>query len=226
MGHKINPIAFRLGQLYTWPSHWFARKQLYAKFLRQDVEIREFLTSKLKESGFERVEIERGINNLTLTIHAAKPGLIIGRSGVGVEELKKNIKNKFLKKNENLVLNIQEVEKQSLSARIVLLNMVADLEKRMPFRRVLKHALDKIGKAGAKGGKVWVSGRLNGADIARREVLSFGKIPLHNLRADIGYAFGEAQTIYGKLGVKVWIYKGEVFEKTAKNSQEQDIVKI
>lgn len=221
MGHKVHPTAFRLGNLYTWPSHWFARRNNYAKLLKQDVEIREFLRKELKESGLAKVDIERSVNALTLTIHAAKPGFIIGRGGSGVEDLKKKIKSKFLKK-ENLNLNIQEVEKPSLSAPVVLQFMVADLEKRIPFRRVLKQALEKLDKGGAQGGRVWVSGRLNGAEIARTEVLSFGKIPLHNLRADIDYAFGEAHTIYGKLGVKIWVYKGEIFKSGKASNQEKE----
>lgn len=213
MGHKVHPTILRIGQIYSWPSRWFARKNVYPKILRQDVEIRSFLRSRLKDAGFEKVLIERGINEITLTVYAAKPGFIIGRGGAGIEELKNLLKKKFLKKNDKLNLNIQEVERPLLSSPVVLLGMIADLEKRLPFRRVLKQALDKMEKAGALGGRVWVAGRLNGAEIARRESLSFGKIPLQNLRADIDYAFGEAQTIYGKLGVKVWIYKGEIFEK-------------
>jgi len=216
MGHKVNPIIFRLGPMYTWPSHWFAKRNIYAKLLRQDVELRAFLTEQLKDAGFEKVEIERGSNNLTLTIHTAKPGFIIGRGGAGAEDLKKKIKQKFSIK-ENLTLNIQEVEKPALSAPVVARSMVVDLEKRIPFRRVLKSALEKMQKGGALGAKVCVAGRLNGAEIARTEVLSFGKIPLHNLRAQIDYVGQEAQTIYGKLGVKVWVYKGDVFNEKIEN---------
>lgn len=212
MGHKVNPIIFRIGPIYTWPSHWFAKKNIYPKLLRQDVELREFLTEQLKDAGLEKIEVERGANNLTLTIHTAKPGFIIGRGGAGVEDLKKKIKQKFGIK-ENLTLNIQEVDKPALSAAIVARSMVVDLEKRIPFRRVLKSALEKMQKGGALGAKVWVAGRLNGAEIARTEVLSLGKLPLHNLRAQIDYTCQEAQTIYGKLGVKVWIYRGDVFSE-------------
>jgi small subunit ribosomal protein S3 len=212
MGQKVNPIIFRIGQTTTWPSSWFARKDVYPKLLKQDIEIRDFLLNHLKEAGLDKIEIQRSANNITLTIYAAKPGFIIGKGGTGIEELKKLIKAKFLK-NENLIINIQEIEKPFLSARVVLTSIIADLEKRIPFRRVLKHALDRIEKAGAKGAKVRVSGRLDGVEIARSETLSFGTLPLHNLRAEIDYAFGEAKTIYGKIGVKVWIYRGEVFNK-------------
>lgn len=218
MGQKVNPIVFRLGYIKTWPSHWYSsRKKGYAKLLRQDVEIREYIGERLKEAGVAVVEMERGANSLTVTIKAAKPGLIIGRGGAGIEELKKTLKKKFLKK-ENLTVNIQEVERPALSAPVVLQSMAADIEKRLPFRRVLKHALERLGKAGALGARVWVAGRLNGAEIARTEVLSFGTLPLHNLRADIDYAFGEANTIYGKIGIKVWVYKGEVFFKENKTT--------
>lgn len=215
MGQKVNPIAFRLGYIKTWPSRWYAKRKIYPKLLKQDVELREYIQTKLKEAGVEAVEIERGASTLTLTIRAAKPGLVIGRGGAGIEELKKSIKKKFLKK-ENLTVNIQEIERPALSSPVILQSMVADIEKRLPFRRVLKHALERLEKAGALGGRVWVAGRLNGAEIARTEVLSFGTLPLQNLRADIDYAFGEAQTIFGKIGVKVWVYKGEVFSKETK----------
>ncbi|MEK7607200.1 MAG: 30S ribosomal protein S3 [Patescibacteria group bacterium] len=212
---KVNPIIFRLGYIKTWPSRWYAKRKAYPRLLRQDVELREHIRTQLKEAGVEAIEIERGASTLTLIIKAAKPGLVIGRGGAGIEELKKTIKKKFLKK-ENLTINIQEIERPALSSPVILQSMVADIEKRLPFRRVLKHALERLEKAGALGGRVWVAGRLNGAEIARTEVLSFGTLPLQNLRADIDYAFGEAQTIYGKIGVKVWVFKGEVFSKETK----------
>lgn len=216
MGQKVNPIVFRLGYIKTWPSRWYAKKKAYPKLLRQDVELREYIQTKLKEAGVEAVEFERGASTITITIKVAKPGLVIGRGGSGIEELKKTLKKQFLKK-ENLTVNIQEIERPALSSPIVLQSMVADIEKRLPFRRVLKHALERLEKAGALGAKVWVAGRLNGAEIARTEVLSFGTLPLHNMRADIDYACGEAQTIFGKIGVKVWVYKGEVFFKETKS---------
>lgn len=206
----MHPKIFRVGQIYTWSSRWFSRKNSYQKLLKQDIEIKEFLKSKLKDAGVAQIETERSASNLMINIYAAKPGVVIGRGGSGIEELKKTLKDKFLKK-ENLNINIYEVEKPVLSSPIVLQGMIADLEKRIPYRRVLKQTLNRVERAGAIGAKVCASGRLDGVEIARVEKLSFGRLPLQNLRADIDYAFGEAHTIYGKIGVKVWIYKGDVF---------------
>lgn len=222
MGHKTNPKILRIGTTLSWPSRWFSRKE-FPKLLRQDIEIKRYLKNRLKEALLSNIEIERFTNNLTILISAAKPGLIIGRAGAGVEELKKDLVKRFLTdagagektgpgKKLTLNLNIQEVRKPYLNAPIVVQNMIFDIEKRIPFRRVMKQALGRVEKEGAQGVKVIVSGRLNGAEIARTEMLSSGKIPLHTLRADIDYARGAAFTTYGAIGVKVWIYKGEVFK--------------
>jgi len=219
MGHKINPKGFRLGQIYTWNSKWFSSKNDYRARLKQDILIRKFLKGKLREARIDNISIERSANSMTIIIKAAKPGIIIGRSGAGAEDLKKEIKKNFLDSKTGLNLNILEVEKPGLSAAIVLQDMIADIEKRIPFRRVMKSAISRVEKAGAKGIKVKVSGRLNGAEIARSETLSSGKIPLHTLRADIDYARGTAYTIYGAIGIKVWIYKGEVFEGKNKKTK-------
>lgn len=218
MGHKVHPKIFRINQLYTWNSNWFAKKKNFYSFLKKDTEIRNFLKKELRNAGIDSIVIERTTTNATIIVHTAKPGMIIGRGGQGIEELKKKIINKFSDKLENgkkieFKINIQEVSKPSLSASIVAETMALELEKRVPYRRVLKQALERVEKAGAQGGKVIVSGRLNGADIARSEALSFGRVPLHNLRADIDYSRTIAYTIYGTLGLKVWIYKGEVFNK-------------
>jgi len=212
MGHKVNPKSFRLGQTVTWTSKWFAKKD-FAALLKEDLLIKKFLKSKLKEAGLDRVEIERSPDALTINIRAARPGLVIGRGGGGIEDLKRIIAKKFSKKPGSLKLNIQEVDNPNLAAAVMVNNMAADIEKRMPFRRVMKQAIDRIMKAGALGVKVIVSGRLNGAEIARTEMLSEGKVPLHTLRANIDYSRGVAQTTYGVIGIKVWIYKGEVFNK-------------
>jgi small subunit ribosomal protein S3 len=181
--------------------------------LEEDIKIRKFLAKELKEAGLDRIDIERTANNVTVVIYAAKPGLIIGRGGQGVEELKKKIINQFLEKKTNLNVNIIEVERPLLSAQIVLQQMINDIEKRIPFRRVMKQAIARVEKAGAQGVKVRVSGRLDGAEIARRETLVSGKMPLHTIRADIDYARGVARTTYGAIGLKIWIYRGEVFTK-------------
>ncbi len=211
MGHKVNPKIFRIGILNNWSSKWYSGRD-YVKFLQQDILMKEFIAKELKEAAVAKVEIERSANNLTIIIYSAKPGVIIGRGGQGIEELKKKILSKFLDKKANLNINIQEVADPNSSAELVLQSMVLDLEKRMPFRRVLKQAIGRVEKTKAKGVKVTVSGRLNGSEIARTETLNSGSLPLHTLRADIDYAHGIAQTTYGVIGVKIWIYKGEKFK--------------
>lgn len=213
MGQKVNPKAFRLGGIFRWHSTWFGGRDMPKK-LREDVLIRDFLRGLLKDAAVDRIDIERSANAITITIASAKPGFIIGRAGAGAEELKEKIKRLFFKGAKvTLNINIVEVPRPSLSSAIVMSQIVADLEKRMPFRRILKMTVERVEKAGAGGVKVQVAGRLNGAEIARTEKLSSGKVPLQNLRADIDYAQGFARTIYGTIGVKVWIYRGEVFEK-------------
>jgi len=209
----VHPKIFRTGQsqIYTWNSKWFAKKD-YALRLKQDVLIRGFVKKLLILAAVAKIEIERTANAVTVIIHSAKPGLIIGHAGTGIEDLKKKIKEKFLDKKTVLNLNVQEVQNPSLSAEIVLQTMIADIEKRIPFRRVMKQTISRVERGGAKGVRVVVSGRLDGAEIARDETLSWGKIPLHTLRADIDYASEAAFTIYGAVGIKVWIYRGEVFK--------------
>lgn len=224
MGHKVHPKVFRLKINKTWDSKWFANGKDYAQYLKQDQKIRKYIINKLKDAGIAKVEIERSANGLNINIHAAKPGIVIGRGGEGVEGLKKEIHNKFLKDNfarkkgiKNINLNIVEMEKSALSAPVVMQQVIDDLEKRIPFRRAAKQALGRVERAGAKGVKIIVAGRLNGADIARTETFFSGKIPLHTLRADIDYSRAAARTIYGAVGVKVWIYKGEVFQQKTDN---------
>ncbi|MDD5110419.1 MAG: 30S ribosomal protein S3 [Patescibacteria group bacterium] len=212
MGHKVNPIGFRTGPLLPWNSRWFAKKD-YGAMLRQDIQLRKFLIKKLREAGLAKVEVERTPAALTIILHAAKPGMIIGRGGQGIEQLKHEILQKFLPPKTNVTLTVQEVANPNLSAELVAQSMVADLEKRLPFRRVMKQAISRVTRAGAQGAKVVISGRLNGAEIARTEKLVNGKMPLHTLRADIDYSRTAAFTTYGALGVKVWIYKGERFAK-------------
>lgn len=209
MGQKVHPKVFRIGTIYTWKSKWFSKRG-YQTQLQADVQLRRWLKKKLKGASVAGIEIERGASSLTVNIQTAKPGLVIGRGGAQAEELKKQIKEKFLNKDETLQLNIQEVANPMLSAEIVAENMVLELEKRMPFRRVMKQAIDQAMKAGALGVKVVVGGRLNGAEIARTEKLIVGKVPLHTLRADIDYSRNAARTTYGVIGVKVWINRGEV----------------
>jgi len=215
MGHKVNPKIFRIGTTTTWNSKWYSRRKFYSDLLREDIGIRGFLQGELKDAAVDKIEIERSANNITVVAHSAKPGLIIGRAGTGAEVIKDKIRKKFFPRDKKKVinLNIIEVQKPALCASIVIAAMTADLEKRMPFRRVLKQAIERAEKGGAQGIKVWVSGRLNGAEIARSESLKSGKVPLHTIRADIDYASSTARTIYGAIGVKVWIYRGEIFKK-------------
>lgn len=218
MGKKVNPKILRMGIIKTWPSVWFNNGKKYIKNVEQDVRIRKFMIKEFKEAGIDKVEIERNAKKIIINIHTAKPGLIIGRGGSGAEDLKKKLHKMFLSNPSGIRLgeinlNVIEVSRPNLSSQIVAQSMILDIEKRMPFRRVMKQAIGRIERAGALGVKVVVSGRLNGAEIARTEKLVWGKVPLQTLRADIDYSRGVAHTTYGAIGVKVWIYKGEIFEK-------------
>lgn len=212
MGQKVNPVIFRVGPLNTWNSRWFARRD-YAALVRQDELIKKYLRTKYREAGIAKVEIERSGNTVTLIVHTGKPGVLIGRGGAGIEELKRYLLQTHFagSKKTTLNLNIQEVANPNLSAELMVQSMATDLEKRLPFRRVMKQAISRVQKAGAQGVKVMCKGRLNGAEIARTEQLAWGKLPLHTLRADIDYSRGAAHTTYGKVGVKVWIFKGMRF---------------
>ena len=211
MGHKINPTSLRLKITDTWKSRWFSKGH-FAKQLEEDVKIREYLEKHLKTAGLVRIDIERfNDGSITVIIKTTKPGLIIGKGGAGIEELKKKIKQKLgLKKD--LKVNIEEVRDINLQAQVVANTIAEQIEKRVAFRRLMKQSLEQVMNAGAKGVKVAIGGRLNGAEIARTEHLSVGKIPLHTLRADIDFARSTAFTTYGTVGIKVWIYKGDVFE--------------
>jgi len=215
MGKKVNPKIFRMGITKTWASVWFEKGDKYVNNIRQDIGIRRYLLKEFREAGVDKVEIIRSINKVEINLATAKPGVIIGRGGNGAEELKKKLHVKFLKdfRLGEISLNIKEFSRPNLSAQITVQNMILDIEKRMPFRKVMKQAVGKIERAGALGVKIVISGRLNGAEIARREKLVWGKVPLQTLRADIDYARGAAHTTYGAIGIKVWVYKGEVFAK-------------
>ena len=219
MGHKVNPKLMRLGYIKTWNSRWFSDKDFPA-LLRSDVMLRRFLMKKLKEALISRVEIERGVGKLVINVFVGKPGLVIGKGGAGIEELKKELMAKILNKQKlkgklNVALNILEIDNPNLHSQIVLDSMIKDIELRMPFRRVMKQSIGKVMKAGALGVKTVISGRLNGAEIARTEMLTEGRLPLHTLRADIDYSRGAAWTTYGLIGIKVWIYKGDIFTKNS-----------
>ncbi len=214
MGRKVHPIGFRLGVTRGWASVWFADRNIFVTFLQQDVKIRAFLMKLLKDALVDQVEIERTRDEIKILIHSAKPGIIIGRGGSGIEDLSKKIKNEFFRgRRVKMSVNVKEVQNPSLSSQIIGQQVALDIEKRMPFRRVMKGTIDRVMKSGAKGVKIKIGGRLNGAEISRSEVLSQGKIPLHTLRADIDFSSVTARTIWGAIGIKVWINKGEVFDQ-------------
>ena len=219
MGQKVHPKIFRIGTTQNWQSKWYAKKD-YAKFLEQDIKIRKYLKKKLKDAGLASIEIERSGTTIMINIYTSKPGIVIGRGGTGAEELRKELEKKFLDKKSSLKINIQEVSKPYLNAQLVCQNIIDQLEKRIPFRRTAKQAIDQMMKAGARGVKVIVGGRLDGVEIARKETFTSGSLPLHTLRADIDYARGAAHTTYGSVGVKVWIYKGEIFDKSSKKTKK------
>lgn len=221
MAKKVNPKVIRLGITRTWQSKWFSDQKTYIGKLQQDLGVRRFLLRNFKEAGVDKVEIERNSSNkIFVNIFTAKPGLIIGRGGAGIDDLKKKIHAKFLKsfRISEINVNINEATRPNLSAEIIMQAMILDIEKRIPFKKAMKQAIGKAERAGAMGVKVGISGRLNGAEIARTEHLISGKLPLSTLRADIDFARGAAHTTYGTIGIKVWVYKGEVFDRQQQES--------
>lgn len=215
MGQKVHPIGMRVGIIRDWDAKWYAEKE-YAEFLHEDLRIRKFIATKLADLAVSTIEIEHDANRVNISIHTAKPGMVIGKGGSEVENLRKEL-NKLTGKRVHI--NIVEIKKPDLDAKLVGEGIARQLENRVAFRRAQKQAIQRAMRAGAKGIKTQVSGRLNGADIARSEGYSEGTVPLHTLRADIDYAWEEADTTYGKLGVKVWIYRGEILP-TKKNTEK------
>jgi small subunit ribosomal protein S3 len=209
VGQKVNPIGFRLGITRTWSSRWFADNN-YKELLQEDIKIRKFISKKFPDAGVANVEIERAARNLKINVHSSRPGIIIGKKGAGADDLKKEIVTKCEIKSGEPVLNVFEVKKPDLDAKLVAENIRQQLEKRVSFRRAMKKAMSQSIKAGAKGIKVSLSGRLGGADMSRTERYMEGRVPLHTMRADIDYATAEAYTTYGLTGVKVWIFKGDI----------------
>jgi small subunit ribosomal protein S3 len=215
VGQKVNPVGLRIGIIRDWESKWYAGKD-FATLLHEDLKIREYITKRLKDASVSKVEIERAANRVNVTVHTAKPGMVIGKGGTEVEALRKAL-NQLTGKRVHI--NILEIKRADLDAKLVAENIARQLENRVSFRRAQKQVIQRAMRAGAKGIKTQVSGRLGGADIARAEHYSEGTVPLHTLRADIDYATAEADTTYGKLGVKVWIYKGEVLPTKKKNAE-------
>ncbi|HZK17936.1 MAG TPA: 30S ribosomal protein S3 [Clostridia bacterium] len=211
MGQKVNPIGLRVGIIKDWEGKWYADKRDFAKLLHEDVKVRKYIKKKLYAAGISRIQIERAANRLKVFIHTAKPGIVIGRGGTEVEGLRRELE-KMTGRQVNV--NIVEVKTAELDAQLVAENVASQLERRIAFRRAMKQAVSRTMRMGGQGIRISCSGRLAGAEIARTEWYSEGKVPLHTLRADIDYGFAEANTTYGKIGVKVWIYKGEILPES------------
>lgn len=211
MGQKVNPNGFRLGIVREHSSIWYANKQKYREFLKSDHEIREFVASELRQAFVSRIDIQRPSQDARITIHTARPGMVIGQRGADVERLRGQLQERI---GSPVVINVEEVRKPELDAYLVACNVAQQLERRVQYRRAVRRVLQNAMRLGAEGIKVRVSGRLNGQELARSEVYSEGRVPLHTLRADIDYAVAEAMTTYGVLGVKVWVFKGEVIGDT------------
>lgn len=224
MGQKVHPKVFRIGITRDWDSKWYANKNSYAKLFHQDLSIDKAIKKNLQAEGVSRIEILRTQGKVIVNIHTSKPGLIIGRGGEIIEKLKEKLASEF---KETFAINIKEIKKPMLDAAIVAENLAHQIQKRISYRRAAKMALEKIMEAGAIGAKVYMGGRLNGVEISRNEFFSQGKIPLHTLRADIDYASNAAYTTYGKIGIKIWIYKGEIFKRDlmARMAEQMETVK-
>lgn len=217
MGHKIHPTGFRLGITEAWRSMWFANSNEFGDYLNTDLKVREFIKKKLSHASVSRIQIERPARNALVTIHTARPGMVIGKKGEDIEALKRQISALM---GIPVQVNIEEVRKPELDAQLVAENVAQQLERRIMFRRAMKRAVGNSMRLGAGGIKIHVSGRLNGAEIARSEWYREGRVPLHTLRANIDYGFAEAKTTYGIIGVKVWVFKGEILEPDVYSSAD------
>lgn len=223
MGQKVNPNGIRVGIIRGWNSKWYAAKKRYADLIHQDIAIEKMIEKELADSGISHVEILRTAAQVIINLHTAKPGLIIGRGGTAIEKLKEKLNKRF---NDKFEVNIQEVRKPGLSAKLVADSIARQVEKRISYRRAAKMAIDKSMEAGAVGIKIFAAGRLNGVEIARSEFFSKGKIPLHTFRADIDYASVPAMTTFGKIGIKVWICKGEIFKKKKQEARPKELIEL
>ncbi len=217
MGQKVNPHGLRVGVIKDWDSRWFVKDNVFGDTLVEDYNLRKYLKKRLYSAGISRIEIERNASRVRLHIHCAKPGMVIGKGGVEIDKLRKECEAKL---GKSVSINIVEVRTPDVNAQLVSENVAAQLEKRISFRRAMKQSIGRAMKLGAKGIKITVAGRLGGAEIARVEHYHEGTIPLQTLRADIDYGFSEAKTTYGRIGVKVWIYKGEVLPEVKRTNNE------
>jgi len=220
MGQKVHPIGIRLGITKEWTSKWYANSQTYPEYVEQDFKIREFLGKKLKEASISRVHIERPAKKANITIHTARPGIVIGKKGEDIEKLRNEVSNLIKMPLHDVRINISEIRKPELDAQLVAEGIAQQLERRVQFRRAMRRAVTNTMRVGAEGIKVKVSGRLNGAEIARSEWYREGRVPLHTFRADIDYGLATSKTTYGIIGVKVWVFRGEVFESVEAASPE------
>ncbi len=225
MGQKVHPTGFRLGIATDWTSKWYADSGQFADFLDEDLKIRDFLKKKLSQAAVSRIQISRPAKSVAVTIHTARPGIIIGKKGEDIEKLRVEVAALVSVHINNVKINIEEIRKPELDAQLVAEGIASQLERRVMFRRAMRRSVTNAMRIGAEGIKINVSGRLNGAEIARNEWYREGRVPLHTLRADVDYGFAEALTTYGILGVKVWIYKGEVFDLENKNTDSKAAAK-
>jgi len=216
VGQKVNPIGLRLGINRTWDSTWYADKK-YAELLHEDLKLRKYVKNRLFAASVSRIQIERAANRIRITIHTARPGMVIGRGGAEADALRKDLEKMT---GKQVSVNILEVKHAETDAQLIAENIASQLERRISFRRAMKQAMMRAERLGAQGIRMKTSGRLGGAEIARTEGYSSGKLPLHTLRADIDYGFAEAKTTYGKIGVKVWVYKGEVLPRKAREQRQ------
>ena len=221
MGQKVHPISFRLGYIKTWSSRWYANNKDFSKFLHEDVKVRKHVLKTFNQAAISKVEIERASDKIRVNIHTARPGVIIGRKGADIDRLREDLQG--MTGNKEVHINIREIKNPSIDAQLIAENVALQLEKRIAFRRAMKKAIQQAMDSGAKGIKIQTKGRLAGSEIARAEGYLEGKVPLHTLRADIDYGFYESQTTYGKIGVKVLVYKGDIIQKkTAQRVEKID----
>ena len=222
MGHKVNPNGFRLGITTKWTSNWYAEREAYGDTLLKDMAVREFLTKKLSQASVSRIQIDRPAKSARVTIHTARPGIVIGKKGEDIEKLKQEVAKIIGLKPDSVHLSVEEIRKPELDAKLIADSVAQQLERRIMFRRAMKRAVQNAMRIGAGGIKIQVSGRLNGAEIARTEWYREGRVPLHTLRAHVDYATGEAKTTYGIIGVKVWVFTGEVFEADRRQDRKDE----
>ncbi len=211
MGQKVHPIAFRIGYTRTWTSLWYANNKDFARFLHEDIKLRKHVHKTFAQAAVAKVEVERASDKIRVNIHTARPGVIIGRKGADIDRLREDLQK--MTGNKEVFINIKEIKNPAIDAQLISENIALQLEKRIAFRRAMKKAIQQGMDAGAKGIKIQTKGRLAGAEIARAEGYLEGSVPLHTIRADIDYGFSESMTTYGKIGVKVWVYKGDVMKK-------------